>query len=239
MVICQWSLGFRYGYSSLGHEADLGPWPERSLYLHPSDVRAGRGRGGIPSGVGSPEVSLPPLQRRLRRGARASGMAERGDAKRLFLPFPFMRASIVPPLPSRERPGEGAGGHAPQMKDGIRCRIPFGTSGGAGGIRTPGLLTASQARSQLRHSPGNTDELKVFSALSRNRLAPQLGSLIPSSSWIVKGKIPLAEPSEESQELPLVPIHPCLPSPLDLCSRAPLHHPCLTLRKSRAMSHQP
>ena len=31
---------------------------------------------------------------------------------------------------------------------------PAGFLGGAGGIRTPGLLTASQARSQLRHSPG-------------------------------------------------------------------------------------
>ncbi len=34
-------------------------------------------------------------------------------------------------------------------------------SGGAEGIRTPGLLTASQARSQLRHSPRNAEEPKA------------------------------------------------------------------------------
>lgn len=35
----------------------------------------------------------------------------------------------------------------------IRIQTPFVMSGGAEGIRTPDLLSAIQARSQLRHSP--------------------------------------------------------------------------------------
>lgn len=77
-----------------------------------------------------------------------------------------------------------------ERKNGTRMPVPFLRSGGAEGIRTPDLLTASQARSQLRHSPRNADELKVL-RLRTGTDSPLSSTLLyPAGAQIVKGKIP-------------------------------------------------
>ena len=77
-----------------------------------------------------------------------------------------------------------------ERKNGTRMPVPFLRSGGAEGIRTPDLLTASQARSQLRHSPRNADELKVL-RLRTGTVSPLSSTLLyPAGAQIVKGKIP-------------------------------------------------
>ena len=130
--------------------------------------------------------------------------------------------------------------------------VPFLRSGGAEGIRTPDLLTASQARSQLRHSPRNADELKVL-RLRTGTDSPLSSTLLyPAGARIVKGKIPGA--ARQSLLLSLSVLCPLssaqlpshlgsrlsvLASPFLRFPVSPLRHLSLPRRASRTMSHQP
>ena len=92
---------------------------------------------------------------------------------------------------------------APGRKNGARFPGPVSVLGGAEGIRTPDLLTASQARSQLRHSPRNADELKVLRLRTGTDSPLSSALLYPPGAQIVKGKNPLGR--TESCPQPLLP----------------------------------
>lgn len=73
-------------------------------------------------------------------------------------------------------------------------------SGGAEGIRTPGLVTASHARSQLRHSPKNANELKVLRVQPEPLRPSARMSYTQPAPGSSRKKSPSAEPRAERGE---------------------------------------
>ncbi len=131
-------------------------------------------------------------------------MAERGGAARLFLLTPCGRGTPVSLLspcgsatpifslsPCGRGQVRGAGENAPRTKK--RAPIPGSrlVLGGAEGIRTPGLVTASHARSQLRHSPKNADGPTPLRFLRGVEPPIKPAPLYLAGPWIVKENIPL------------------------------------------------
>jgi hypothetical protein len=84
----------------------------------------------------------------------------------------------------------GTDENAPRTKK--RAPIPGSrlVLGGAEGIRTPGLVTASHARSQLRHSPKNAHGPTPLRFLRGAKPPIKPPPLYLAGPWIVKDNIP-------------------------------------------------